>query len=821
MFQNHKLIKLKISLYLIGAVSASAAYAKPSADDTEQIVQLADVVVIGTNRTNVKALESLAPIDTIAAQQLQQTGATTLNQALNQLIPSFNFPQGQNASKGTGSVRSASLRGLSPAYTLILVDGKRRNVAGKLASGVDPFSSDQFVEINTIPISAIERVEVLRDGASAQYGSDAIAGVINIVLKKKATGGDANIRYGQYKEGDGETRSANAWAGFALPNDGFLTLSTELLGSNSADRSGVDHQYVNAGPTGDLRTGRWGQGGRDHASFLLNAETYLTDELGIYSTLNYADIENYNYINPNYSQSKDNILEIYPNGFQPRTFEERRDLSIVSGVKYLSDSLGHFDFSVSYGQSNVENYLSNSLSPSYGLDSKTAFYLGETESQSTNISLDWNKNLDWGWAPKPWTLSAGLTYRHEQYATVEAGEEQSWNNGGELIAVGQLSAGQPARFGSVDISGINPEDLDSISRDVLGLYAGLEGNISQKLEAGAAVRAEHYSDFGDTVNGKLSLRYAFRPAWATRATISTGYRAPSLAQIGQQRTSYTGTWSFDGGQAAAGRTRAFSANDPVVKALGGDELEPAKSTNVSLGIVWQPSVHSSLSIDAYQIEIKDNIVSTSTLQDPADGSSSNVSDILTAAGYSNYTGASFFVNGYDTKTQGIDIIGKYRLELKHYGLLNLSLGLSSFNTEVSNVKQGIIETRTGTTLFNRDVILNLENALPENKINLSAHYQLKKWNIYANLTRYGEYTFNHSTLAARDQTFDPQWVFDLDLKYQLNKHLALNIGANNLFDSYPEKYQSYNQTNGINRYGFIHPAGASGAFYYAGINYRF
>lgn len=817
---HEKLFKLsQLSVAISLALPLSVAQAQ-SSNNLVEAQTLSEVVVLGTNRSNVKALESLAPIEVISNKTLEQSGAATLNQALSQLVPSFNFPQGQNASKGTGAVRSASLRGLSPAYTLILVDGKRRNPTGKLVSGADPFPADQYVEINTIPLSAIERIEVLRDGASAQYGSDAIAGVINIILKKKDNGGEVTARYGEYKKGDGETKTVNAWTGLQLGEEGFLTLSAEWLDSEPVDRSGPDLQYVNAGPAGDLRKGKWGQGGRDHLSFLVNGELPLTDDLKAYANVNYSDIENYNNVNPNYSQSKDNIIAIYPNGYQPRTFEDRVDTSVVAGIKLNKDKIGNFDASVAWGKSTVENRLSNSLSPSYGLNSKRSFYQGETESESTNINLDWNRALSFAFAPKDWTISSGLNYRHESYGSVKPGEEQSWNFGGENIPAGQLNAGQPARFGSVDIGGINPQDLGSVSRDVLGLYVGLEGQVTDQLELGLAVRGEDYSDFGEAFNGKISTRYEFSPEFATRATFSTGYRAPSLAQLGQQRTTFTGTWSTDGGTAAPGRTRLFKPNDPAVAAFGAKELDPAKSQNISAGFVWQPTTNASLTVDAYQIKVDDNIVQTSTLQDPVAGSTF-VRDILSQAGYQNYTGASFFVNGYDTKTQGIDLVGKYNLNLNEYGRLNLGLGLSVLDTKVSNLKQGTVPTRTGTTLFTRDVALGIENSIPENKVNLSANYQLNQWNVYLNLTRYGEYKFNHSTLPERDQTYDPQWVLDLDMKYAVNKALTLGLGANNLFDSYPEQYESYNQINGINRYGFIHPAGASGAFYYTSLNYKF
>ena len=587
------------------------------------------------------------------------------------------------------------------------------------------------------------------------------------------------------------------------------------------DRSGVDHQYVNAGPAGDLRSGRWGQGGREQGSLLANAELGLNDQARLYSTLNYGYSNNFNDVNPNYASSRDNIKAFYPNGFQPRVSEKRYDLSSVVGLKYTDDLLGNFDLSLSYGKNEVKGYLENSLSPSYGLASATHFYRGASESKTTNLALDWDHDLDFSWAPSPWTLSGGAAYRHENFAINEIGDEQSWDYGGGLIPAGQLGAGQRARFGAVDIAGINPDDLGSLSRNVYGLYAGLEGHLTEKLELGTALRAENYSDFGNTVNGKLSARYTFNPAFAVRSTFSTGYRAPSLGQLSTQTTTYTGNWSFDGGAAAPGRTRLFRPGDGAVAAFGAKELDAVKAKNLSLGFVWTPTERTSLTVDAYQINIEGNILATSTLQDPANNSSTAVRDILAQSGLSAFTGASFYTNGYDTKTRGVDAQLKHRLDLDAFGKLDLGAGFSVTDTKVSNVKQGSVPTRTGTTLFTRDVLLNPENGTPENKLILSGDYTVGKWGVNVQATRFGEYTYNHPTLASQDQTFSAQWVVDLDVRYQLTRELGLNVGANNLFDTYPEKYKSFNQVNGINRYGFIAPAGASGGFYYVGLNYQF
>lgn len=248
-------------------------------------------------------------------------------------------------------------------------------------------------------------------------------------------------RYGQYK-GDGETRNANGWWGTRLPGDGFLTLSADGLSNNPVDRSGSTTSTSTQARRGDLRTGRWGQGGRDQGSLLANAELGLNDETRLYSTLNYAYSNNFNDVNPNYSTSRDNIKAIYPDGFQPRKVSEKRyDTSAVVGVKYAEAFLGNFDLSLSYGKNEVRGYLENSLSPSYGLASATSFYRGASESKTTNLALDWTYDLDFNSGTFALDVVGGAAYRHENFAINDIGDEQSWDYGGGLIPPGNRARG--------------------------------------------------------------------------------------------------------------------------------------------------------------------------------------------------------------------------------------------------------------------------------------------------------------------------------------------------------------------------------------------
>ena len=289
-YLKHPLFALSRLSLLIAAVSGQSAFAAETAASTEP--HLGKVVVLGTNREDTTSLQSSAPVDVVTADQLKSTGAITLNQALEKLHPSFNFPQGQNSWNGQNT-RSAALRGVSPAYTLILVNGKRRHTSSQITNTL-PYPPSVAVDINTIPVSAIERVEILRDGAAAQYGSDAIAGVINIVLREDKEGGNLNARVGGYSDGGGYTRAYNGWKGFDLGGRGFLNVSADYFNSDFVDRA--DDDWRPQFPTGDSRNqtignswSKWGNGSRESWSALLNGEFNLNDNAKLYGYLNYAD----------------------------------------------------------------------------------------------------------------------------------------------------------------------------------------------------------------------------------------------------------------------------------------------------------------------------------------------------------------------------------------------------------------------------------------------------------------------------------------------------------------------------------------------------
>ncbi|RYG75856.1 hypothetical protein EON77_10665, partial [bacterium] len=458
-----------------------------------------------------------APVDVITPEELKQTGAVSLNQALSRLHPSFNFPQGQNAVKGQG-VRAASLRGVGPAYTLILVDGKRRHVSSQL-TGTDPWPAAQVVDINVIPISAVERVEVLRDGAAAQYGSDAIAGVVNIVLKHGAQGGDLSgevgARYGGYTDGGGETTQVTGHLSLPIGDRGYVGLSVDRLYNGNVDRAEGDWRQLF--PNGDARNasypkdyGQWGQAQRNNWAALVNAGYEISDSLEAYGWANFADKSSYNYVNPERvvkantasatatnptRVSETAILDLFPNGYQPIYTYAAKDYVAAAGLRWKNESLGDFDLAVSAGRNETGRYGKNAPYASWGPTSPTEHYFGSAISNSVSSTLDYRRELPVSFA-RSTVLVAGALHRHEKWSVGDFGDYVTYAPGpyaGQTVASlygpGGIYNRWAAQFPSVNFAtdtsvvpasgfgGVNPLDAGSATRRVLGGYLGIDAGL--------------------------------------------------------------------------------------------------------------------------------------------------------------------------------------------------------------------------------------------------------------------------------------------------------------------------------------------------------
>lgn len=574
---------------LVSAIAAQGVYAQTPVKDNAKVkfnAPAEELLVIGSYRKDLTSLQASAPVDVISAEKLQSTGAVTLNEALEKLHPSFNFPQGQNSWNGQNT-RSASLRNVSPAYTLVLVNGKRRHTSSQITNTL-PYPASVAVDINTIPVSAVARVDVLRDGAAAQYGSDAIAGVINVVLRENSEGGNLNARVGGHSDGGGYTRTINGWKGIDLNGKGFLNFSADYFTSDFVNRADADWRPQFS--EGDARNetignswAKWGNGARESWSLLVNGE-YELDSARLYGYLNYSDRLSGSYVNPervintttDFSTGITKITgansrnsPIHPDGYQPYAESDAKDLAGVFGSEFGSvEDAGKLDLSVSYGQNEAGKWTLNSANPSWGDKSPTDFYWGSTQFEQTSLQADYVKEFTVGFLSSPLTFSAGLLNRHEKWQTVDLADEAGYTNGGLSTAENKL----PIMAASVD-SPIQPQDAGSVDRDVWGGYVGAEGDLTDRLQIGLAARYEDYSDFGGTTNGKLTARYELTDEVALRGTYSTGFHAPNLAQLGTQTTGYTQTWTNTGLVVATpGQTLLFRPDDERARIFPGPYL---------------------------------------------------------------------------------------------------------------------------------------------------------------------------------------------------------------------------------------------------------
>ncbi|MDQ3494468.1 MAG: TonB-dependent receptor [Pseudomonadota bacterium] len=768
------------------------------------------IVVTGTRVTDRTVAESTSPIDIITPELLQSTGTTELATALSRVLPSLNFPR-LAISDGSDAVRPAQLRGLSPDHTLVLVNGKRYHSGALVNVNGTQGRSSSPVDLNTIPIAAIARIEVLRDGASAQYGSDAIAGVINIVLKGADHGGNVSARYGQYSAGDGQQYDVLADGGFPLGADGFLHLAAQAGHQDQTDRARpftIGTPTSVQAPLGKV-VERQGDPEVDSRSGSYNAEITIDDVLTLYSYGLYTrrDTLSNGFFRPPGAQS--NIPSIYPNGFLPQINNLSTDYGFVGGLKSFTPGGTNIDFSYTYGTNELTFDIKNTLNRSLGPTSPTQFYAGALEVKQHVLNLDFNKLLDWGLA-YPLTLSYGAEWRGDSFQQ-SPGEPLSYANGG-VVAPGDTTP----RPGAQVFSGFTPANGGNFDRHNFSGYAGLEGNLSEKFTAGIAARYENYSDFGTTTTGKATARYAFNDSVALRGTVSTGFHAPSLQQQFFQSTATnflptpTGLQPFD--------IFTFRVTDPAAIALGAVPLKPEKSTNYSLGLVLQPIDNLYVTIDAYRIELKDRITLSESLTSTA------VRNFLNspAVGLIGVGGGRYFTNAIDTTTTGIDLIGTYKWEVGS-GSIDFTAGYNYNKTEVDRVAQAstaLAVIDPTAVRFGRVEIGRFEVGAPRDKFLLGGIWKTGEWEFSANGTRFGEITIrNPNPTGILDQTFDAKWTLDLAATYKLGSW-NFTLGGDNVLDEHPDEVIALNSRNGQVPYtSSAAPFGFNGAFVYLKAGY--
>ena len=773
------------------ALVASPALAQEA---TESAQTLDTVIVTGTRVADRTVAESTAPIDILTPEILQSTGTVELATALSRALPSLNFPRAA-INDGTDTVRPAQIRGLSPDHVLVLVNGKRYHSGSLVNVNGSQGRSSSPVDLNTIPIAAIERVEVLRDGASAQYGSDAIAGVINIVLKGSSEGGSIAARYGQYSAGDGKQYQVSGDAGFKL-GDGFIHLAAQGGDQDNTDRARpfIGTPGPTTAPLGQV-VQRYGDPEVQNGSVAYNAELPVEEYLSFYSTGIYTkrDALSNGFFRP--AGDARNIPAIYPNGFLPQINNVSTDHHFVLGLKAFTAGGTNIDISYTYGDNELTFDILNTLNRSLGPTSQTEFYAGALKVKQSVLNLDFNKPLELGLA-YPITLSYGAEWRGDEFIQ-SPGEPNSY-------ALGTF-ANIP---GSQVFPGFKPSDGGSFDRHNFSYYAGLEGDLSDKLSLGLAARYEDYSDFGSTTTWKVTSRYAFTDKVALRGTVSTGFRAPSLQQQYFQSTStnFIGGVPYD--------IVTFRVNNPAALALGSEPLKAEESTNYSLGLVLQPIDSLYITIDGYQIGVDDRITLSENLTSTA------VRDYLNANGFPGVGGGRYFTNAIDTTTTGVDIIGTYTWALEA-STLDLTFGYNYNKTEIDSVTPNpaaLTAIDPTAVRFGRVELGRFEVGAPRDKYLLGGKWSVGDFELATTASRYGEISVLNAD-PTRDQTFGAEWTLDLSFAYSY-QNWKFTLGGDNVLNEYPDEVLYANSTFGQLPYSGSAPFGFNGAFMYANVNYK-
>jgi len=816
-------------------VPADAAAAAAAAAEGPAIV-----VTGARGRIQRSVADSPVPIDVISPQELKNTGRTGLKEILGNIIPSLSMPA-LGGGGTSASVRPISIRGLSGDYVLVLVNGKRRHTTSLINNLSRISGVSTPVDIDLIPTSAVGRIEVLRDGAAAQYGSDAISGVINIILDNAPSGGELSVTGGQLYEKGGALAQVSGSYGTPLGDGGFARFSVEAKYHDRADSSAEPVPYVyplvNGQPdpreadANHLIAGGYGRSNRDKiVNTSYNAELPVGDDTTLYSfsTLSYRNINDargaYFAAPTGYGGAANTsgasvLPQLYPAGFQAyrRIWEWDWQAALGLRTEFSGWSL---DVSSSYGRDNVKLGAENTLNPSIGPDSKSSFFMGRQKQDLWVNNLDLSRDVDIGLA-RPVSLSLGVEHRWERFRNI-AGEPDSYRDGGYVIPVddtpfGQLYGGRSPSPGLVSFTGTSPADESSISRNNLAAYVDVSTDLTPGWFLGLAGRFEHYSDSaGNTFSAKASTRVELARGLALRGGVNTGFRAPSLAQTAFSTTQNTVT--LIGNERVSTVSKFLPVNSAAALALGARPLKPEKSLNFTAGVTYETGPFR-LTIDAYQIRIDDRIVKTEFLGTASNGGSA-IKDILVANGIDDVDSAQFFTNAIDTRTRGVDVVGEYTLDTASLGTFRLNAAYSYNRTKILHVIDNPEELSSlNVTLFGRQAQRDLVVALPRSKVVLSNNWSLGRIRALLRVTRFGKYT-ESSNVAASDRTFGAKWVTDAELGYQITDNLDIALGANNLFDVYPKR-NGIIAADGSGAYGNFAPFGLSGGFYYARLGIRF
>lgn len=844
-------LSFAISLALTGSLASTQALADDQQAEASQNIE--KIAVVGTRSAPRSIGDSPVPIDIISSDDLKKNGSTDMIDMLVTTVPSFNS-RAQPISDAATLIRPVNLRGLPSDSTLVLVNGKRRHRASVIAfQGGGINDGAQGPDISVIPSAALKQVEVLRDGAAAQYGSDAIAGVMNFVLKDDAEGGSITVGQGEYYEGDGATTTIDANVGLPLSDAGFVNLSLQYKNADATSRSMQRPDAANLIEQGNTFVQDpaqvWGNPEiKDDYSFFLNSGYDINDNARLYAFGNLSSrdvVGGFYYRNPhnrgnvysldggetllvgavngdpstcavvpipkNADGSDGNVLEtdaykamladpncfamnqLRPGGYTPQFAGTVEDTSFFAGVK---GELGawNYDFSAGMGNNKSTFSLKNSLNPSLGLDTPTDFETGAYEQAETTVNLDFSRMLTLG-SVEDISFATGFEWREESFEITQ-GEEASWIAG--------PYADQGFNIGSHGFKGFGPESAGKNSRNNIGVYADMEAYLGERWLLGAALRYEDFSTFGDTLNYKLTAQFTATDDLSFRASHSTGFRAPT---VGQENVVNTQTSIVNGDLI---QTFIAPPTDPLSAFYGGKVLKPEESVSYALGAVFE---HENLfvTLDYYNIEVTGRIAQSSQIEVEAKDY-----DALRAAGVEFpelISAVTYYTNDFDTTTQGIDLVASYDTQLLS-GDTKFSLAYGWTDTSVDKYNPNTTD---------EGKVRRLEDGIPAHRATLTWAQSWDRFSMSLRGNYFGEYYATHAddTSDWGSEMADSAVTVDLELSYQFLDSLTVSIGANNLFDQEAQKLKDGTRGELGAIYYESGPFDYNGGYYYGRVNYRF
>lgn len=767
----------------------------------EAAAQLDDVVVVGSRGKPRTSFDSPVPVDNIKIADLAKTGKGVLDQQLMFKVPSYNSTQ-QPISDAAAHFSPADLRGLFPSRTLVLVNGKRKNASALVYSYVTPGRGEVGVDMKSVPSAALERVEILRDGAAAQYGSDAVAGVINLVLKK-ASDPFINTSFSTTSEGDGEQYQIETGFGVNIADKGYANFTLNYFDQHRSQRAGTITSVED-------EAGYWGIS--DTSDFNTSDLTAFLDRnpsAGFQVGLPDMTITNFSY-NMGYTLDEETQTEVYSFGtianrsgsapqfarvpywvpgfeaiypgqdfFLAEMSPQIKDNTLALGIKTIFNGW-NFDLSSTMGKNRIDYYITNSFNQSFGASSPSDFYNGAHQFSHVVNNLDIVRTFE-GTNESALTLAFGAEHRTERFVT-EEGEFASYGDGQDENAAG-------SRTGSESFGGFKPENASNDYRSNLGIYTDINYDISKSFLIGGALRFENYSDFGSNTSWKLNSRWkTSNDKFTLRGSLSSGFRAPSLHQLFY--TALTTTLTENGIQ----QNGILNNSDPALRALGIPELNPETAFNIGAGMTYRITKKIGITADVYQIDVDDRVVLSGQVT-PTGDTTSPIDQTLNRV---NVGSAGFFLNAIDTRTKGIDIVFSYdNIELGK-GFVSGSIAANFNKTEVTgfNFPSFITDNGLEDAIFSREDISRVESWRPRQKIIASLNYKINKFSTDLSFINYGEVTYRHPSNPADDATYGAKTLTDLSFSYGFTDKINFTIGANNLFNVYPDTFADAYSANG-------------------------